>query len=275
MTKTIHFYAGVGCDVRLLDPLLAHYHGLGIRSLLVAVQARSPDETVLIDTALAAIRKHDATLVNTTIRLLYSSPHDRVIRDECLKAHCSPGDWIVQADCDEFQVWPRPIREVVEDADSRGFVHVEGIYFDRVAADGGFPELTGEPLWKQFSRTCRLTGFIGSAPGKAVAYKFGTNVGPGQHRIDGDPHPYPDLRVEIHHFKWDASVIRRMEMRRDMERQQGYPWWEPWDRFLQYVARHKGKLDLEDPYLEMTEPHTPYDEAVRPRTPEVATPGRS
>ena len=138
-----------------------------------------------------------------------------------------PNDWWVVADDDEFQLYSKPISEIITDCDINGWKFVTGGFIDRIGIDGDFPSIDDDTnIWKEFP----MAGFFrqpmsGACPNKVTLCKGRIEVTSGQHyaqiegqstwRWQGWNHPlrYPIQRgfTQVHHFKWDKSVVDRLK----------------------------------------------------------------
>lgn len=137
-----------------------------------------------------------------------------------------PHDWWVVADDDEFHVYSKPLGKIITDCDENGWEIVRGGFIDRVGPDGTFPEIDqNKNIFMQFP----VAGFFrypmsGACPNKICIMKGWVELTPGQHyakigdhttwRWQGWNHPLiappTEYNVQVHHFKWDSTVITRI-----------------------------------------------------------------
>src|SRR3712207_5947478 len=125
-----------------------------------------------------------------------------------------PHDWFVLADHDEFHVYPDDLQAMVAHCEREGYDAVTGNVVDRVARDGSLPDLLpGESLWETFPLACQLTRVVIDDPCPEVVLAKGrVAIGWGNHVVpQGAPCPASQVHVSVHHFKWDAGVIARLE----------------------------------------------------------------
>lgn len=132
--------------------------------------------------------------------------------------------WII-ADCDEFQIWPVPPREIAMNCKKRGYTFVTGGFLDRIGEEGRFSEILSPE--DDLDALFPLVGFFrypmsGACPNKVVMVKGGQKVCSGQHYAifpDGSNswgtkhllrYPVDECFVQVHHFKWDRSVLHRL-----------------------------------------------------------------
>jgi len=149
-----------------------------------------------------------------------------------------PDDWWLMADIDEFQLYSKSIPEIVEDCEKNGWKFVTGGFLDRIGYDGNFPEICEDiSIWKQFP----MAGFFRypiskACPNKVTLCKGYIEISNGQHYaiIDeettwkwrGWNHPlrYPVDQnfTQVHHFKWDSTIKRRLKMVADIKKEYSY-----------------------------------------------------
>lgn len=138
----------------------------------------------------------------------------------------NPDDWWIISDCDEFQYWPENNpKKYIQYAEEKHCTFITGGFLDRIGRGGSFPKLSGPE--DNLDELFPLVGFFrypmsGACPNKVVAVKSGQMVCSGQHYAVfpddtnswGSSHPlrYPihECFVQVHHFKWDESVLDRL-----------------------------------------------------------------
>ena len=135
-------------------------------------------------------------------------------------------DWWLIADCDEFQIWPKDPKEIIQECEKEGCTFVTGGFLDRIGEGGKFTEIKGPE--SNLDELFPLVGYFrnylsGACPNKVVMVKGGQEVTSGQHYAQfpdgtnswGTEHPkrYPVDKcfVQVHHFKWDSTVMDRLE----------------------------------------------------------------
>jgi hypothetical protein len=138
-----------------------------------------------------------------------------------------PNDWWVIADIDELHLYPNDdLKSLIFDCDANGWELVRGGFIDRVGIDGTFPSIVqNTSIWEQFPNA----GFFRYPMSKACPNKICISKGyvpitSGQHyalineqttwRWQGWNHPLiapiQTHSVQVHHFKWDETVIKRI-----------------------------------------------------------------
>ncbi|MGK5447126.1 glycosyltransferase family 2 protein [Streptomyces radiopugnans] len=169
----------------------------------------------------------------------------------------NPADWYVVADSDEFQVYDRPLPELVELCEADGYDYVGGCFLDRLGEGGRFPEVqSATPLWEQYPLAGSVSaGLLRALPLKVPLVRSGVDLMSGQHGVcEGRGLPRSESYVQVHHFKWTATVVRRLEERaerfQDEARRKTHgAIVRETNRFLSHVRRHRGVIDIEDPRL--------------------------
>lgn len=158
---------------------------------------------------------------------------------------CFSSGWVMPIDSDEF--WDEDFERVVIENEKCGALWTSGWFVDRVASDGSLPEMKPDvPLLEQFPVRTELTRrVLGGYNIKLLMAKW--PLWGFLHYLSSDPaendkrHPqcFP-----LDHFKWDISVVPRMEQRfADLRRtNEGYQD-EP-AKFLEYWKKN-GRIDVE------------------------------
>jgi hypothetical protein len=73
-------------------------------------------------------------------------------------------------------------------------------------------------------------------------------------RVSGGKHRLTDTRnlrtvsgwVQVHHFKWDATLIDRLRYRVRPEWRARFPWWTESQRLLDYFAANNSRFNPAD-----------------------------
>lgn len=246
----IHFACVIGGDdVSLFPHLVRHYRAAGVESFLMIRQA----ETV----SSPSYRRLDELARAEGVEFFHSylGPYSLEIHQRLLRHAMDeyPDDWFVIADSDEFHVYDRPLPELVSRCEDRGHEYVGGCLLDRVGEAGVLAESGSQSLWESFPLAgCVSAALLRALPLKVAVARGSTELLSGQH---GAPEargmPAAEGYVQIHHFKWTASVLRRLEQRTGTDAQ-GRPLvhdsvTREARRFLAHVARHQGRINVADP----------------------------
>ncbi len=175
-----------------------------------------------------------------------------------------PNEWWVVSDDDEFHVYPKPIREMISECEENDWEFITGGFVDRIGENGTFPEVSSlTDVWSEFP----LAGFFrypmsGACPNKVCVMKGSVNVTPGQHYVDfGDgknswgkdnikhSKRYPIGRgeglVQVHHFKWDSTVLERLK--EVSETKEDYTYWQEYLKMYKGIEIFDWKIDINNP----------------------------
>lgn len=140
-----------------------------------------------------------------------------------------PSGWYCCADLDEFYWFTEP--DIIGAMENYGAQACGGVFFDRVAGDGTFPEIPpydGKPhLDDLFPCTTTLTeaNTYRATPTKIAIARGNVTIHSGHHGVDADVKVLQDT-VEVHHFKWHAGVIDLLPRRLEAYRSQKLGWSE-------------------------------------------------
>lgn len=172
-----------------------------------------------------------------------------------------PDDWWIVADDDELQIYSKDVTEIITDCEENGWNFVTGGFIDRVGNDGDFPAIDDDmSIWKQFP----MAGFFrypisNACPNKVTMCKGNIEILNGQHyaningqstwRWQGWNHPqrYPIERnfTQVHHFKWDSTVRRRIKAVADIR--QEYASSDEYRIMYEYLRDNKFIIDTTNP----------------------------
>jgi hypothetical protein len=199
----------LGVNLHVFDEMLGHYRRMGLASILVNVQPDAFDDAFHQEVR-AIVERHGGRIQSVFVGEWGQSVNTLLYRHTM---ELQPRDWFVMADTDEFQVYPDRVLSVLADADKAGYDYISGFVIDRVAEDGGFPDVAagqnGESVWTQFP----LAGFV-TYPLlrvnalKVVAAKGWVLVAPGQHHAYIGKGCPPDRHyIPVHHFKWTNGFL--------------------------------------------------------------------
>ena len=172
-----------------------------------------------------------------------------------------PDEWWVVSDDDEFHVYPKDLREMIQECEENNWKFITGGFLDRIGDGGTFPQVKSSTnVWEAFP----LAGFFryplsGACPNKVCVMKGSVDVTPGQHyavigdtdtwRERGWNHPdrYPTNKgfVQVHHFKWDSTVLKRLkEVSTTIE---DYSFWKEYKKMYRAIQVFDWKIDINNP----------------------------
>jgi hypothetical protein len=182
-----------------------------------------------------------------------------------------PNDWWIVADDDEFQVYSKVISDIIKICDESGYEFVTGGFVDRIGKNGTFPEIKEDSnLWELFP----MAGFFryplsGACPNKVTMCKGYIEVTPGQHyaKIDeqttwkwqGWNHPlrFPTTQnfTQVHHFKWDSTVLDRLQDVANVKSEFSYS--KEYQTMYDAIKSNNFKIDIYDERFLFEEVKTP------------------
>ncbi len=133
---------GVDNSTELLGPFIDHYQSLGIEPANMHVILNTSDaESEGLVRATELLAERGVSAEHVWVGPYHSAEMWRRRRD-LQRAMVGLAGWIVNADVDEFNIFPDGIEPVVEFLRDNGFLGVQGPMIDRLTADGSLPELT-------------------------------------------------------------------------------------------------------------------------------------
>lgn len=247
----------IGHGIELLPHFIQHYRGdVDEINIIVYSSQKYPD---LEDDVKMVIKSYP------TVKIIHSEnwrefdwEHVTFLYNYYKKQN--PEDWWVVADIDEFQIYSKPIREIVEDCEKNGWEFVTGGFIDRVGALGSFPDIYEyASIWKQFPQAGFFRYPVSKAcPNKVTLCRGKIEVSNGQHYaiIDGDTtwkwrgwnHPlrYPIEKnfTQVHHFKWDNTIKRRIKAVADVKKDYAYS--DEYRIMYEYLKNNQYTIDIKN-----------------------------
>lgn len=171
-----------------------------------------------------------------------------------------PNDWWVIADIDELHLYPNDnLRYMVDNCEKYGYQLVRGGFIDRIGEDGTFPEIMEDvSLFDQFPNAGFFRYPMSKAcPNKVCIMKGHIELTSGQHyakingqttwRWQGWNHPLinPHSYVQVHHFKWDATCVERIQAVVGVK--QDYAYSDEYKLMYDQLRKSRFKIDLNNP----------------------------
>lgn len=239
----------VGSNTHILPHMLKHYEGK-VDKVYVVVYRQKDDDRIL----------EEIEELGITPYWIVTEPKykwDRVTHIYNTVKLKHPDDWWIVSDDDELQVYPEPIKDIIEHCERYNYDFVTGGFLDRIGIDGTFPKVERDTdIHKAFA----LGGFFrhplsGACPNKVTLMKGYQEVTPGQHYAKfqngnswGTSHPkrmpVEECFTQVHHFKWDSSVIDRLL---DVaETKEDYSYHREYSKMYRAIARNDWKIDIKD-----------------------------
>lgn len=170
-----------------------------------------------------------------------------------------PDEWWIVSDDDELQCYPDTIENIIEECEEFGYDFVTGGFLDRIGPEGTFPEVAPDiNIHKAFP----YAGFFrypmsGACPNKVTLMKGHVKLTPGQHYVDfgngntswGTSHPkrmpIHKCFTQVHHFKWDSSVLDRLYEVASVEKDYTY-WWE-YKKMYEAIKDNNNQININNP----------------------------
>jgi len=168
-------------------------------------------------------------------------------------------DWWVIADIDEFHLYPNNnLETLIDDCEKNLWTIVRGGFIDRVGPNGTFPKIP--PKETSLFKTFPMAGFFrypmsGANPNKVTLMKGSVDLVPGQHYaiVDGKNSwgtehkkrmPIQDVFVQVHHFKWDSSVLDRILEVAGTKK--NYTFWQEYDKMYQSIVKENNQINIKN-----------------------------
>ena len=152
-----------------------------------------------------------------------------------------PDDWWIVSDDDEFHIYSKDLKEIIQDCDKNGWKIVRGGFIDRIGENGKFKEIENFDNNKSIFSQYPYAGFFRypmskACPNKICIVKGDIEITAGQHYAKIDGHttwrwqgwnhpliaPVDVYNVQVHHFKWDKTVIDRIKKIADIKKEYAY-----------------------------------------------------
>ncbi len=233
----MHVYTTVYRDAELLPHFIRHYETIGCAGIHVLVNTNG-----LSEVSREIVRRHSAYVVRT-YSAEFSAPHRTAVEMEEKNRMLGTGQFYAAPDLDEFFKLPVELKQLV--SEMRWHDYIEGVFVDRIAADGSFPPIEQGNVWDIFPIDCHLTrDVLRGYDTKVMCLRSEFNVAVGKHQpVEAGLRRLPQSG-SVFHFKWHARVLERLRERSQLLRKQKLPWFEESDRFLEHVATY-GRIELE------------------------------
>ena len=168
-------------------------------------------------------------------------------------------DWWVIADIDEFQLYPdNDLDKLVSSCDDNLWDIARGGFIDRIGPDGEFSTLQKDTsIFEQYP----YAGFFRyplsqACPNKVSLVRGDIEITNGQHyakinghttwRWQGWEHPsiapYQTHSIQVHHFKWDDTSIKRIKSVADIN--QPYAFSKEYRKMYDELRRRDFRLNV-------------------------------
>jgi hypothetical protein len=242
---TVKLFVAITGHATLLSHFLRHYQAAGVTRFFVSVEPSLEAEVTRIASGFPVelVRGLDATesIEGGTAALSW-------MRTQFAGAD----EWVVLTDLDEFQVHPGGLAATAAGAEAEAANVVRGYMVDRVASDGKLKPIgLDDDVWRLFPERCFITALLqGGIAYKCALVKGHLESGRTKEGLSLAHHHMRGERaasttVEIHHFKWNAEAVERMEVAIARTQAAGQPFWVEYERVLDHLRRH-GRLRWEE-----------------------------
>lgn len=257
MNKKIRLVTVTGSRTNTLPHMLQHYAEL-VDEIFVVVYEWENFSTYDSVKEIVSLFPN-AKIVRREIKEKYNWEYVTQLYNETKLMH--PEDWWIVSDDDEFHIYSKELREIIDNCDKNGWELVRGGFIDRIGIDGTFPEINNQQdIFKQFP----LAGFFryplsGACPNKVCIMKGYIEITPGQHyakingqttwRWQGWNHPLiapiEEYNVQVHHFKWDSTCIERIKDVASVKKDFSYS--NEYQKMYQALRRNNFQIDISNP----------------------------
>jgi len=243
----------VGHNITMLPHMLKHYENI-VDEIFVVVYRQSEDDNILDEILKLGIKPYKVVIEPKFNWKRVTELYNEVKLTK-------PDEWWIVSDDDELQVYPKPVKEMIAECEERGYEFITGGFLDRIGEDGDFPVIGEETnVWIKFP----LAGFFrypmsGACSNKVCVMKGSVEVTEGQHYVKLGENTswgkrnwkhrkrYPIKKgfIQVHHFKWDSTVIDRMKEITEIRNEHTY--WREYHKMYRNIYRNGGKIDINNP----------------------------
>lgn len=218
----------VGENTHMLPHMIKHYQDI-VDKIYVVVYRQHPLDGILEQVTNLGIRPFKVVTEEK-----YNWEKVTELYNEV--KNTKPNEWWIVSDDDELQVYPRPVKDIIEQCENNGYDFVTGGFIDRIGKNGTFPKVSRDT---DILQAFPLMGFFrhpmsGACPNKVTLMKGYQRITSGQHYAEfedgsnswGKEHPkrmpIDMCFTQVHHFKWDESVIQRIQAVANVKKQYAY-----------------------------------------------------
>jgi len=247
----------IGHGTNMLPHFINHYEKYVDEINIVVYE--SDIEPMILDKVKDIIKDFDNVKIIHTIKdRVYDFEKVTMLYNFNKSKHLN--DWWVIADIDEFHLYPNDsLNDLINECDDNGWDLVRGGFIDRVGRGGEFSELVDDvSIWEQFPNAGFFRYPMSQAcPNKICVIKGYIEITNGQHyakineqttwRWQGWNHPLinPNSTVQVHHFKWDKTVIDRIKEVINVKKDYSYS--DEYALMFKSLLKTKFKINLENP----------------------------
>ena len=257
MNKKIRLVTVTGSRTNILPHMLSHYADI-VDEIYVVVYEWENFSTYDSVKEIVSLFPN-AKIVRREIKEKYNWEYVTQLYNETKLMY--PDDWWIVSDDDEFHMYSKDLRQIIDDCDENGWELVRGGFIDRIGENGTFPEIVDSvDIFHQFP----LAGFFryplsGACPNKVCIMKGYVEITPGQHyakingqttwRWQGWNHPLiapiEEYNVQVHHFKWDSTCVQRIKDVASIKKEFSYS--DEYQKMYQALRRNNFQIDITNP----------------------------
>jgi hypothetical protein len=239
-------HMGLCSGVTIIRHFLDHYYRLGVDRFLIILHTEAGQEPLREET-LQILDAYGTSPAMEVSDYTYLLRRERInmLLDKAVEAE----EWVLHADIDEFHIYPDTLKLFLQQCDRDGQTFIQGKWVDRIAANKKLNAISEAPsLWSQFPLMAKISDLGCGWTVKVCAAKgFHRSGDGGTHSVDSGLLPpknyeqssihkgrYPNY-LAIDHFKWDSTVIRRLQARAQSYRLHGLSVFEESARILSHL----------------------------------------
>lgn len=214
----------IGHGTNLLPHFINHYKKQ-VDEINIVVYETGSNSSIINDVKKIIENEDNVKIVKTVKDRIYDWERVTLLYNYIKSQH--PNDWWVIADIDELHLYPNDdLHKLIYDCQENNWEIVRGGFIDRIGEDGTFPTIVPDvSIWEQFPNAGFFRYPMSKAcPNKICITKGYIQITSGQHyaiindhttwRWQGWNHPLiapiETHSVQVHHFKWDETAIKRI-----------------------------------------------------------------
>ncbi len=249
---SINLVTVCGHNTTMLRHMLNHYKDM-VDEIFVVVYLSSDKDKVLSEVT-EITKDLNIDIHKTTVEEPFN--WERVTQLYNQTKMLKPYDWWIVADDDEFHVYPCSITEMLDLCEEHNFRYISGAFLDRIGEGGRFRNVNDDSdIWSLFPLVGSFRYPVSNAcPNKIPISRGFVEITNGQHYVKiGSYDTYGDRWnsiyrsphfIQVHHFKWDMSVTRRLKEVSSIKKD--YTYHEEYKRMFDYILDNNMKIDIKD-----------------------------
>jgi hypothetical protein len=228
--KKMKLFTTIYDDARLLGHFLAHYDRAGVTEFFIAVTEGHESAVRQFISAYQITLCEDLAVAD-------KYPFGVNAATEMRKRYQDPSEWAVVVDLDEFVEFPKPVFDIIADAEKEGANIVQAIMYDRFSADGKPRSFdASSDLSALFPVKARFIKAMGGADHKGVLVKGLIQAAGNFHNWKGQI--VHSKILEIAHYKWTDRIVERVRSDYRVTSRAGIPCAIEYKRVLDHYERH-------------------------------------